>query len=94
MWDYTAFPVWAMSAASGDQVRGIEAGLRSDLQDWSDRVTDAMWGPDGPSAPGWDGPGDAVIERFDEQGRALAARLQDVIGPETAVEYEPIRGAP
>jgi len=90
MWDYAAFPVCGRVGASFDLDRAIDAQLRDDLQGWSDRVTDAMWEPVGPDAPGWDGPDDSVIEAFDNEGRTLARRLQDALGPDASVVYQSI----
>jgi hypothetical protein len=84
MWDYGAFPVWIDAA----QLNELDASFQRELQDWSDRVTTAMWGPHGPDAPGWDGPDDAVVQALDAEGRALAQRLHDTVGWQ--VEYEPL----
>jgi hypothetical protein len=90
MWDYAAFPVWGRPGASVDLDRAIDAHLRNDLQDWSDRVTEAMWGASGPDVPGWEGPSDQVVDGFNAEGRALTRRLQDALGPDATVVYESI----
>jgi hypothetical protein len=91
-WDYAAFPVWSGpdNTSGMDATRAIKPELRHELQDWCDRVSSAMWGPDGPEAPGWDGPGDEVVGALDTEGRALADRLQEALGPTSVVEYLPI----
>jgi CspA family cold shock protein len=89
-WDYGAYPVWTTPELD----RTIDAGLRAKLQAWSDRVTDAMWGPDGPDAPGWEGPADAIVKQLDVEGRELADRVQEGLGPEISVVYQPVWRAP
>src|SRR5437016_1792094 len=57
MWDYSAFPVWSTRGAMVRAERlPVSDQLRSDLQGWSDRMTDLMWGPRGPDDPRWGGP--------------------------------------
>ena len=77
MWDYTAFPVWDEGGAMVEPGSlPVGEGLRNDLQAWSDRMTDVMWGPRGPDDPTWDGPDDAALEALVAEGMALAERLQ------------------
>jgi hypothetical protein len=91
MWDYDAFPVWMIDDGVGvGASHDIDVGLRDDLREWSDRVTDAMWGPNGPDAPGWSGPGEEVVAGFNHEGEALATRLEQNLGAGAIVEYWPI----
>lgn len=87
-WDYDAFP----ARVDAEQLDAIDPEFRRELQAWSDRVTAAMWGPHGPDAEGWDGPGAAVIAALDGEGRALAQRLHEMHGWE--IEYVPIEADP
>ena len=84
MWDYGAFPAWV----SEEQPGAIDPALQDLLQAWSDRVTNAMWGPNGPDAPAWDGPGDDVITALDAEGRSLAHRLAESVGWD--IDYVPL----
>jgi hypothetical protein len=68
MWDYAAFPVWGRPGATFDLDRALDAQLRNDLQDWSDRVTQAVAGPNGPDMPGREGPTDQVVEGVQHRG--------------------------
>jgi CspA family cold shock protein len=85
VWDQTAYPVWT----TPERNSAIDAGLRAQIQAWSDRVTDAMWG-DGPAAPGWKEPTDDLVEQLNIEGRELAERVQEAFGPDVSVVYQPI----
>jgi hypothetical protein len=89
-WDYSAFPVWVETNDSGAEHVTIDHELEQALQDWCDRVSDAMSGPHGPDAPGWDGPGDDVLAVLDAEGAALAIRFQQSLGPSAVVRYRAV----
>jgi hypothetical protein len=90
-WDYEAYPVWVQSRDSGAQHVRLDPTLEHTLQEWSDRVTDAMSRPNGPDAPGWDGPSDEILAALDAEGAALAVRFQEALGPSAVVEYQSVR---
>jgi hypothetical protein len=54
----------------------VSAELKEDLQAWSDRMTDLMWGPRGPDDPDWTGPDSSDVEALEAEARALHDRLQ------------------
>jgi hypothetical protein len=84
MWDYCAFLAWV----SEERRDAIDPALREELQAWSDRLTDEVWGRNGPNADGWDGPGDEAVAALDGEGRVLAQRLHDNVGWD--IEYVPL----
>jgi len=92
MWDYSAFPVWALDGgamlSSGDLP--ISDELRTALQAWCDDVDRAMWGPSGPDAADNVLPSGDTITAFDARGRALSERLQTELGPAFSVDYWPV----
>ncbi|MFA6065544.1 MAG: hypothetical protein WC746_06905 [archaeon] len=90
MWDYTAFPLWA-SDADVDALP-LSTSLRSELQDWSDRVTDVMWGAKGPDAPDYREPSASVIEGLRKEGLALTDRVRVELPEGSVVWFFPEEG--
>lgn len=90
MWDYTAFPLWS----SDVDVEGLQlsASLRSDLQDWSDRITDAMWGENGPDAPDHREPPESMVEVLRQEGLALTDRVRNELPQGSVVWFFPDEG--
>ena len=83
MWDYDAFPLWAVAGEDGPwPLREIKISdsLRADLQAWSDEWTDVMWGDGGPDSPTWKPPPDDHRVRWEAHGRELATRVQREAG--------------
>lgn len=90
MWDYSAFPVWA--TAHNVDLLPLSGDLRSDLQDWSDRVTDVMWGNKGPDDPDYREPPESVVELFRAEGLALTDRVREQLPAGSVVTFFPETG--
>jgi hypothetical protein len=78
MWDYEAFPLWA-----DHEENRLSAGLRADLQRWSDELTELMSASLG-AGGNLDG---SAVEPLVTNGRRLAERVAAELGPETQVTY-------
>lgn len=91
MWDYDASPpLWIdtgwIGQASSDALP-IPDLPSSELQNWSERMTTLMWGPNGPDAPGWGGPDQAELERLNAEGLRLAVRVRAALDDSWSVTY-------
>lgn len=91
MWDYDASPpLWIdtgwIGHASSDAVP-IPDPLINELQNWSERMTTLMWGPNGPDARGWGGPDQAELERLNAEGLRLAVRMREALDDSWSVTY-------
>lgn len=90
MWDYDAFPLWVDAGwkgqASSDAVP-VPEPLKDRLQAWSDEMTALMWGPNGPDAPGWDGPNRDDLDRLNASGLHLAVRVREALDQSWKVLY-------
>lgn len=90
MWDHDAFPLWMdvgrIGQTSSSRVP-IPEPLKHELQAWSDEMTALMWGPNGPDAPGWDGPDRDDLERLNAAGWHLALLVRKALDQSWKVIY-------
>jgi hypothetical protein len=91
MWDYMAFPLWAVVGDDGQpwSIDDLELSesLRRDLQRWSDDWTDAMLAGEGPTSPDWKPPPDDDRATWDRRGRDLLAKVRTEVGNAYEVGY-------
>jgi hypothetical protein len=89
MWDYAAFPVWAVPSDDSWQWSveslGVSDSLRNDLQQWSDDWSAVMWGEKGPETA--KPPTEEVFQAWDERGRTLLTRLRRELGARFEIGY-------
>jgi hypothetical protein len=91
MWDYMAFPLWAVVGDDGrpwviDELE-LSDSLRRDLQQWSDDWTEAMLPGEGPSAPDWQPRSEDDRAAWDSRGRDLLERLRAEAGEQYDIGY-------
>jgi hypothetical protein len=90
MAEWKSWPLWDYSDEFPDNpdpaAFGLPADLADDIARWDERFQSTFVSDD-PASSGF--PGRTEAEKFDEEGRTLAGRLQSALGEGYDVEYVP-----